>query len=97
LTYHIHPLTTIECGADFNLQNALRFGILRSLFGSHKQQHYLQSYVASCLREEVLQEGLVRNIGELARFLEIANVSQGPLDSPDELDDAELQTLNLFQ
>jgi uncharacterized protein len=38
---------------------------------------YLESYVQTYLREEVLQEGLTRNIGAFSRFLETASYSQG--------------------
>jgi uncharacterized protein len=37
---------------------------------------YLSSYVSTYLREEVLQEGLLRNVAAFARFLEAASFSQ---------------------
>jgi len=37
---------------------------------------YLESYVATYLREEVQQEGLTRNISAFSRFLEVASFSQ---------------------
>lgn len=37
---------------------------------------YLASYVRTYLREEVLQEGLTRNLGAFSRFLEAASFSQ---------------------
>ncbi len=37
---------------------------------------YLESYVATYLREEVQQEGLTRNIAAFSRFLEVASFSQ---------------------
>jgi predicted AAA+ superfamily ATPase len=40
-------------------------------------QKYLESYVQTYVREEVLQEGLTRNIGSFSRFLEAASFSQG--------------------
>jgi uncharacterized protein len=37
---------------------------------------YLSSYVSTYLREEVLQEGLLRNVAAFTRFLEAASFSQ---------------------
>ena len=38
---------------------------------------YLETYVTTYLREEILQEGITRNLSEFARFLEVASFSQG--------------------
>jgi predicted AAA+ superfamily ATPase len=40
---------------------------------------YLQGYVQTYLKEEVIQEGLTRNLGSFSRFLETASFSQGQL------------------
>lgn len=76
LTFHMHPLVAEEMGADFNLDSALRFGLLPSVPGNPAPQEYLKSYVQTYLREEVLQEGLTRKLSNFARFLEIASFSQ---------------------
>jgi len=76
--YYMHPLTCEEMGHDFSLKTALTFGLLPFIYSEGDDpQHYLDSYIATYLREEVQQEGLVRNIGEFARFLQIASFSQG--------------------
>lgn len=77
LVYHMHPLLNIELGKDFNLQNALQYGMLPSIYSRSNAEDYLKSYVATYLREEVLQEGLTRNIALFSRFLEVASFSQG--------------------
>lgn len=77
LTYHMHPLTIQELGSDFDLHNALTYGLLPSVINHEDPKEYLESYVQTYLREEVLQEGLTRNIGTFNRFLEIASFSQG--------------------
>jgi len=78
--YYLHPLTCIELGNDFSLEKALQYGLLPSIYSSDDDpQHYLESYITTYLREEVLQEGLVRNIGEFSRFLQIASFSQGEM------------------
>ena len=41
--------------------------------------YYLESYIHTYLREEILQEGLTRNLQTFARFLEAASFSQAAL------------------
>jgi predicted AAA+ superfamily ATPase len=77
LKYNMHPLVIQEIGSSFSLDHALRFGLLPSVIGHDNPKKYLESYVQTYLREEVLQEGLTRNIGAFARFLEVASFSQG--------------------
>ncbi len=74
---NFHPLTTLELRSDFNLNFSLEFGFLPAIFSEPSPKDYLQSYVATYLKEEVLQEGLVRNLSGFARFLEAASFSQG--------------------
>ena len=76
LTYHLYPLTAQELGKDYDLGKVLQFGTLAAVFSEPDPQKYLESYVHTYLREEVLQEGLTRNISDFARFLEIASYSQ---------------------
>lgn len=77
LTYHMHPLTALELGKDFNLKRALRYGGLPFACTSASPQEYLKSYTATYLREEVQQEGFARNLSAFSRFLEAASFSQG--------------------
>jgi predicted AAA+ superfamily ATPase len=77
VTRHMHPLTALELGKDFDLKRALRWGCLPLACTSDDPQDYLKSYAATYLREEVQQEGLARNIGAFGRFLEAASFSQG--------------------
>ena len=48
-------------------------------YNSQDPEKFLHSYVQTYLQEEVLQEGLTRNIGNFARFLEVASFSQGQI------------------
>ena len=77
LTYHMHPLTCFEMGAAFNIKDALRYGLLPSIHTEQDPRAFLESYITTYLREEVLQEGLVRHAGSFTRFMEIASFSQG--------------------
>ncbi|MCM2281262.1 MAG: ATP-binding protein [Bdellovibrionaceae bacterium] len=79
LTYSIFPMTAKELGSDFNLQKALKFGHLPMAVTSENPRKFLESYVRTYLKEEVEQEGLTRNLGSFARFLEAASFSQASL------------------
>lgn len=80
LTLTMHPFTAAELGDAFDLEKALAYGLLPSLYDEKKPDldpvHYLQSYLQTYLREEVQQEGLTRNLEGFARFLEAASFSQ---------------------
>ena len=77
LTYHMHPLTAEEIGAEFDVTKALRYGLLPHCYLDSDPKAVLESYVATYLREEVMQEGLVRNLSSFSRFMEVASFSQG--------------------
>lgn len=77
LTYHMYPLTCQELGDSFNLQESVHYGHLPAIFSGIKPESYLKSYVQTYIKEEVQQEGLTRNLGGFARFLESATFSQG--------------------
>ncbi len=77
LTLHMHPLTAAEVGSDFDVARAVRFGCLPFAYTTDDPKGYLASYASTYLREEVLQEGLARNLAAFSRFLEAASFSQG--------------------
>lgn len=79
LTHSLFPLTANEMGDEFNLKKALRFGLLPMSTTSENPKKYLDSYVKTYLKEEIELEGLTRNIGSFARFLETASYSQASL------------------
>jgi predicted AAA+ superfamily ATPase len=77
LTYYFHPLTKRELDKDFSLMYSLKYGQLPMAYTSDDPSKFLDSYINTYLKEEILQEGLTRNIGDFSRFLEIASFSQG--------------------
>ena len=77
LRYEMHPLTVQELGNHFNLTYALLYGMLPAVINHAEPKKYLESYVQTYVKEEVLQEGLTRNVGSFTRFLEVASFSQG--------------------
>lgn len=76
LTYYMYPLTATEMGRDFNLQKAASTGML-PMAQLGDSQEYLTSYIKTYLDQEILQEGLTRNLAAFSRFLEVASFSQG--------------------
>lgn len=77
LTYKMYPLTAVELGDSFCLKKSLAWGHLPSIFSEKTPNLFLRAYVQTYLREEILQEGLTRNLGSFSRFLETASFSQG--------------------
>jgi uncharacterized protein len=67
---HLHPYMAAEMGAAFNLNRALQFGMLPVVCAATDAAAILSAYNGLYLREEVQMEGLVRNVGSFARFLE---------------------------
>jgi predicted AAA+ superfamily ATPase len=59
------------------VRRSLQYGHLPAVWVEEDPKGFLQSYVQTYLREEVQQEGLTRNLGAFARFLEAAIFSQG--------------------
>jgi predicted AAA+ superfamily ATPase len=64
-----------ELGTLFSFDKALRYGMLPLIMGSEEPDRVLKAYATLYLREEVQMEGLVRNIGNFARFLESISFS----------------------
>lgn len=75
-TYQMYPLVAAELGTDFNLEKSLRHGHLPQAITEQDPEAYLSSYVQTYLREEVLQEGLTRNLTAFSRFIETASFFQ---------------------
>lgn len=74
----MHPLTAIEIGAEFDLQKALTSGLMPAVWDQIEDPlQYLEGYIDVYLHQEVAQEGLLRQLGDFARFLKVASFSQG--------------------
>ncbi len=80
-TYHLFPLTFQELGDEFDLEKALRYGTLPASYLSANDDAYdfLSSYVVTYLKEEIQEEGIVRNLGNFARFLDVVAANDGEL------------------
>jgi predicted AAA+ superfamily ATPase len=73
--YKLFPLTHIEMGDDFNLEQTLKFGSLAkicSMQGDTERRKFLKSYVEIYLKEEVLVEQIIRSLPPFRKFLHIS-------------------------
>ena len=73
----MHPFMASELGERFNLSLALHQGTVPVVLAARDPEDVLRAYASLYLREEVQAEGLTRNIGAFARFLEAASFSHG--------------------
>lgn len=73
----LHPFMSAELGARFDLERALKHGLVPLVWDAKDPSETLRAYVALYLREEVQLEGAVRDIGAFARFLEAISFSHG--------------------
>jgi len=71
----MHPFMAAELGERFDLNEALKTGLLPLVRASANSEDVLRSYAALYIREEVQMEGLIRNVGSFARFLEAMSFS----------------------
>ncbi|OGL43380.1 MAG: ATPase [Candidatus Schekmanbacteria bacterium RBG_13_48_7] len=71
----MHPFILSELRGIFTFEEILRLGLLPVVLNSKDPSDVLNSYVSLYLREEVQMEGMIRNIGDFARFLEIISFS----------------------
>ncbi len=72
------PFTYSEVRDVFDLDRALQSGMLPGIYlGGTEAAATLDTYVEVYLREEIRAEALVRNLGDYARFLDIAALMSG--------------------
>ena len=85
LTYAMHPLTIQEIDKSFQPATVLKYGLLPEAVCKADPAAYLAGYIQQGSYEEVLQQGLTRNISGFTRFLERASFSQGSVLNVSEL------------
>jgi predicted AAA+ superfamily ATPase len=79
LLCYMHPFIAYELGNLFDLDAALNEGLLPLVWDSPTPELVLRAYCALYLREEVQFEGLVRDVGNFARFLEVISFSHASI------------------
>ena len=77
--FHLFPFTHVELGEIFNLDDVLLRGSLPPVIHEPVEDTFrtLKSYVQTYLKEEILDEAIVRNIGAFSRFLDMAADQSG--------------------
>lgn len=73
----MHPFMAAELGARFDLNDALHFGLVPVVYSSPDRAETLKAYIELYIKEEVMMEGLIRNVGNFSRFLEAISFSHG--------------------
>ena len=79
LKRELHPFMAAELGELFHLETALQQGLLPLVTGQKDAADILHGYISLYLHEEVQMEGLVRNIENFSRFLEVISFSHAGL------------------
>ena len=75
----MHPFMGAELGGAFSLNESLQYGLIPLVVEATDTQAVLKTYAALYLKEEVQNEGIVRNVESFARFLEMISFSHGQL------------------
>ncbi len=76
----LFPLTAREIGEKFSLELALSYGTLPGIFAidNHEDKcSFLRAYAHTYLREEILQEQIIRRLEPFRRFLYVAAQMNG--------------------
>ncbi len=75
----LHPFMACELKEQFNLDDALKYGLLPLRFSYEDYRSTLQAYIDLYLEEEVKMEGLIRHFEPFTRFLQIMSLSHGAI------------------
>ncbi len=76
LRYELFPLVSSEID-DFDLNRAINHGLIPRHYLHENPAQLIRAYIGDYLREEIAQEGIVRNLPSFGRFLEAASFSNG--------------------
>ncbi len=83
--FYMQPFSSVELGTQFDLMQALKFGLLPKYWNSsitlddQDKIRSLYSYVNTYLKEEVAAEQLVRNLDPFRKFIHCAAQSDGQI------------------
>ena len=78
-TKYLHPLTYRELGDQFDFLRAISRGLLPSIYFSEDSRADLQAYAGSYLQQEIVAEGVTRNVPAFSRFLRVAALCNGTI------------------
>jgi predicted AAA+ superfamily ATPase len=69
---YLHPLTSHELRDRFDLVRAAKRGLLPSIYFSDDPLADLEAYAGTYLLQEIVAEGVTRNVPAFSRFLKVA-------------------------
>lgn len=75
---YFHPLVSAEI-PNFDIDHAVSYGMLPPHYPSKTPSRKLSSYIDIYLKEEIMEEALVRNVESFHRFLEVAAIINGEI------------------
>lgn len=78
LRYELYPLIYVEI-PNFDLLRGLNNGLLPRHYLSENPKKMLSAYIGNYLRDEIIAEAKIRNIGAFTKFLEAAAFSNGEM------------------
>ncbi len=78
-TKYLHPLTSHELGKRYEIERAVRHGLLPSIYFSAEPRADLEAYAGTYLQQEIVAEGATRNVPAFSRFLEVAAFCNGTI------------------
>jgi len=78
LRYELYPLISQEI-PDFDLLRALNHGLLPRHCLAAQPKKLISAYIGNYLREEIVNEAKIRNVGVFSQFLEAAAFSNGEM------------------
>ncbi|MCG2711627.1 MAG: AAA family ATPase, partial [Candidatus Omnitrophica bacterium] len=76
---YLHPLTFLELGSRFDLKRILHSGSLPAIYFSSNADADLESYASVYLEQEIMAEGVTRNVPAFSRFLKFAALCNGTI------------------
>lgn len=83
-SFQLQTFSALELGAQFQLEKALKYGLLPQYWSDDKMSNQdisrsLYSYIQTYLKEEIAAEQLVRNLDPFRRFLVSASQSNAKI------------------
>lgn len=81
-TYYLFPFSHRELSKSFDLNSALKWGLLPkvTLYKTDQEKElFLKSYVSTYVKEEIAEEQVVRKLDPFRKFLQVAAQTSGQL------------------
>ncbi len=80
--YNLYALSSFELEEKFTLETALEWGTLPKIYSletNNDREAFLRAYAETYLKEEILDEQVVRKLPPFRKFLEVAAQSNGKI------------------